>query len=155
MGMFQEAIADRTEREMGDLIIAATSTDKKRVIWRPLDKGRHVLDILQECGMVNARYAEIIAARESVVWPVERFIQRKEHLDTMEKAAESLRAETLTLCERIRAMPDEALFETIRFATSRDKTLADCAIFPLTHMCYHEGQINYVQTLYDDWTHYY
>lgn len=145
----------RTASEMEDLIAAAQSTERSRTSWRPLNLGRHVLDIMQECGMVNARYAAILESRQWVVWPVERFLERKEQLDTVDKAAEQLRRDTSVLIEAIRSLSDECLMQAIEYPAKKVRTVAETALFPLNHMAYHEGQVNYIQTLYGDWvTHY-
>jgi hypothetical protein len=136
---------------MDDLINAAQKTRPDKIEWRPLDSGRHVLDILQECGAVNARWSEILARREWVVWPFEAFLERRHRLTTLELAIQQLRQDTQLVVCQIETLADDELENRIAFPTY-DATVAGCAMHPLGHMSYHEGQIGYIQTLYGDWS---
>jgi glutathione S-transferase len=56
---------------------------------------------------------------------------------------------TQELAEAILAVPDADLANEIQVDTET-YLLADCFLHPYWNMVYHEGQINYIQTLYGD-----
>lgn len=101
---------------------------------------------------MNARWAEILAQRAWIVWPVERFLERRERLTTLDKAIDQLKLDTDLFVSQLKAVQDADLGLAIRFPTY-EGTVAGTAMHPLAHMAYHEGQISYIQTLYGDWKH--
>lgn len=142
----QEYAARALEKETADLIKAAQATPADKQTWKPLERGRTVVDQVAECAMINTGSAQMVADR---AWPdvdMAQWRQTQAALDTLDKAVAQLQAGTAALTAAIRATPDDALGVeiTLPWATC---SLAEVFLMPLWNMSYHEGQINYIQTL--------
>ena len=129
----------KAARELGD-----------KITWRPLDKGRSALDQVIECGGINllgARVFENHDTAPTVDWDAMEKM-RAEYQDP-EKALDLLATATDRLARAIEAFPAEQLGEqvTLPFGGGMQKSFAEVALLNHWNMVYHEGQVNYIQTL--------
>jgi len=115
-----------------------------------MGESRTVLDLVQECSEVNSRWAEILGDGEWMVWAPELIKRHAEEIPTLELAIERLRRTTESFLKVVAATPDEKLDDTIDLPWGTF-SYGDCLMHALWHLSYHEGQINYIQTLYGDW----
>jgi len=142
----QEYVARVTEKKTEDLLAAAHAVAEDKHGWKPLGRGRTIIDLIAECAITNRMSINLLHER---VWDeAGREERRQAHaaLDTLDKAGASLRDNTRALADAIRAIPDDqlALEVTLPGETS---TVAEDMLHPYWNMVYHEGQINYIQTL--------
>ncbi len=142
----QEYVARVTEKKAEDLLAAAHAIAEDKRNWKPLGRGRTVIDLIAECAIVNSMSIRLLHER---AWDeAGREERRQAHaaLDTLDKAGASLRDNTRALVKAIRAIPDRemALDVTLPGETS---TVAEDMLHPYWNMAYHEGQINFIQTL--------
>ncbi|MBC8064955.1 MAG: hypothetical protein H7Y17_09005 [Chlorobia bacterium] len=136
-------------RRVGDAATSIVTTTKampsERLTWIPLDNGRCVSELLADCIHGNSRVAKIIPTRsfenlpEAPDWKATDLPElHRLLLDSAEKYAEV-----------VMAVPDEDL--EVEFDAPWGKiVLGDGLFHPYWNMVYHEGQINYIQTLYGD-----
>jgi|SRR5947209_38449 len=149
----QTVAARRTQKAADDLTAAANATQADRLDWKPLDCGRTVLDQLAECAMANLKWANILRARTYTRLPAEEAESFAE-LTTREQVNGKLRETTAALVAAILAVSDDQLGAEIETPWG-PYDLADCCLHAYWNMVYHEGQINYIQTLYGDFEEHY
>jgi hypothetical protein len=144
-----EIAASRTRRAVQDLLAAARSTLPDKVTWSPLGDARSALSMLTECVIANFKWRDILRNRKYAgvsedLWEetTKACIDLPATLELLEKSGEEL-------AEAILAIPDDDTGNEIETPWG-PYTLADCCLHAYWNMAYHEGQINYIQTLYGD-----
>jgi hypothetical protein len=115
----------------------------------PSEKARHAVHIVAECAFFNGMVATYLETGELNRLSPEEREAHFSSFHTPEKVLDYLDHETQRL---------QAAFETLDLATLGEP----CTVFgrPMTrfafaemasgHMMYHDGQVNYIQTLYGD-----
>jgi hypothetical protein len=146
-------LASQLNREAAEALvrtIQAMPADK--VTWKPLDNGRSALDQLQECAGISYYAAQVLQTRELPPFDREAFDKMKEEHDTVEKAATLLQNGIEKLTAAIDAFPPEHLDDTLTlpFAGGITKSFAELMLMSYWNMSYHQGQVNFIQTLYGD-----
>ncbi|CEK12823.1 hypothetical protein CWRG_00219 [Chthonomonas calidirosea] len=155
MPTIQELFAQLVRQEADHLIRHAEATPPDKQIWSPLDKGRTVLDLVQECAYMNGFAAKTLVDRRQPEWSQVEFDRFRAEFNTMEKALARLRTETESLAQAILAFPSEHLNDPVQLPWGVNGTLTVWITIPYWNMCYHLGQVCYVQTLYGDQGYYY
>ena len=146
--------ASRTQRAVQDLIAAARSTQSDKVTWVPLGEARTVLDQLTECVIANLKWRSILQTRRYADVSREVWEQIVAECTTLPATLARLEQSGAELIAAIMAVPDEDTADEIETPWGR-YTLADCCLHAYWNMVYHEGQINYIQTLYGDMEEHY
>jgi hypothetical protein len=117
----------------------------------PMGAGRAPLNIVAECAWVNQRVATVLI---NGVPPPRPAPEERDALlnsyDTEEKALTYLQTSTQEVIQALDALPEERLAETTEFPFGRPITLLFLAQFAAIHLMYHDGQLNYIHTLYGD-----
>lgn len=149
MGLLQQTAASRTQRAFDELSAAVNTTSPGRVFWRPLGKGEDVLAVLARASQEVAQWAEVIEKCRYVHIPEDLVKERIKRLDTQDKAVEQLQADIRWFLGTIRAVPDDALEQVIEVPTGH-RSLAECLFNVIWALGYHEAQITYIQSLYQD-----
>ncbi len=136
-------------RGANDALGKAASELDDKMTWRPLDKGRSALDQVVECGGFAGLGAHIFT--HLAVPPLDPSVMQKfrTEYDTPEKALGLLSSATDECARAIEALPAEKLDVkvTLPFGGGMEKTLAEFALMLYWNSVYHEGQVNYIQTL--------
>jgi hypothetical protein len=119
------------------------------ITYQPLDKGRSALNQMVECAGLNLLVARILETQtvpELDGSALERLYREN---DTADKALALLSGGTDRLVKAIEAFPTEKLDDrvTLPFGGGMEKSFAEVALMCYWNMTYHEGQINYIQTL--------
>lgn len=151
MEISQKALADMNRGAAAALAKAAQELGEKAT-WKPLDKGRTALDQVQECAGLTRLCARVFEAGEMISISPDGMAQLRAKIDTLETATTYLHTAVEDLGRAIEAFPAEKLDEKIilPFGTGIEKSFAELAMMNYWNMVYHEGQVNYIQTLYDD-----
>lgn len=112
---------------------------------------RDALNLVAECAMVNGFVAHFLQTGSFERPSAE---DRQAHLasfDTAEKALNYLEQETSRLVAAIEAVDENTLGDLIESTPlGRPMTRFGIAQLPSVHMMYHDGQLNYIQTLLGD-----
>lgn len=111
---------------------------------------RSGVNIVAECAVVNRAVATFLATGTAVRPKPEERDALIASYDTKAKAREFLSQETAKLIEAIKSLDPETLGETVNFFPTRTTDRFAVASLPAGHMAYHDGQLNYIQTLYGD-----
>jgi hypothetical protein len=107
--------------------------------------------IALECGIVNTRVAAALEGKVLPAPPHDEYDTMLEHLPTFEAVAEFVTHETLVLKIMIERTDPETWGETIEVFPSRPPmTRFDAVLLALSHMAYHDGQLNFVHLLGGD-----
>jgi uncharacterized damage-inducible protein DinB len=152
---YYEQVIRATQWAVDYLFHSARAVPADKLEWKPLDAGRSVLNLAQECAQSPKWFAALLLQRSFTgVTP--------ELLKAME--AERSAWKTLDECERVCRENSEIFYSVIRsipetdleirvplpFAGGMEPTLAEIMMFHYWHCTYHLGQVNYIQTLYGD-----
>jgi len=141
--------ASRTQRAVTDLIAAAQSTQPDKVTWVPLGEARTILDQLTECAIANLKWRNILQTRQYANVSEEAWEHTVAACTTLPDTLARLEQSGAELVAAILAVAEEETADEIPTPWG-PYSLADCCLHAYWNMVYHEGQINYVQTLYGD-----
>ena len=147
-GTLQTFLAHATEKAAKDLETALRRLPEEKWGWSPGGTARTALDQIAECGLVNAGFAEVIAARQ---WPegynLAQFDRDRQALMAdPAKAIQTLQEGTAKLVSVIAGVPDEDLGVEVQMAWG-PMTIEHMIAHGYWNMSYHEGQINYLGAL--------
>ncbi len=129
------------------------STPADKLVWKPEEgNGRSALDVMHECIVSDKFSAATIqsGAFPKLDWAAESTLAATIPHDEI---ANRFRSGNNDLLAVIESVPDDRLDVTFQFPGSeREWTMAELLFLPGSHLDYHTGQLNYVQTLYGDRT---
>ncbi len=145
----QQLAASRTQRAANDLIAAAEAMPAEKLTWVPMDEARTVLDQLTECVLANMKWTKILKTRRYANMPREVVEAVVPECATLAGVTARLRQSAADLAEAIHTVGDAETADEIDTEWG-PYSLADCCLHAYWNMVYHEGQINYIQTLYGD-----
>ncbi len=111
---------------------------------------RTPLNIVAECAMVNGLIAGFLSTGKFEGRPSAERAAHLNSVDTREKALAYLEEETQRLVAAIDAMDESTLGEVTDGPIGRPMTRFAIAGLASTHMMYHDGQLNYVQSICGD-----
>lgn len=146
----QDFMAQRI-RAAGEGLAKAARETGDRMTWKPLGRGRSALDQVVECGGFNHLGAQIL---EQGAFPATGFSHEKliAENDTPEKALTLLAEGTERLARAIASFPPERLEEkiTLPLGGGIERSFAEVGAMCHYNTVYHEGQVNYIQTLFEE-----
>lgn len=152
---YQDFIIASTKEASSNLFKAAKKTAADKVSWKPMDAGRSVLSICQECAKCADWAVEILTNRkagEHNEESMKAYMDEVSHWDTVEKCEAAAAEKLEKYYTYLATIPESAYRETcwLPFDGGRDFSVAELFNYPLWNMNYHEGQVGYIQTLYGD-----
>ena len=145
----QTLAAWRTRRGCENLIAAMTAMPEEKRNWRPLGAGRAVNELLLECILVNLKWAATLRNRDYTRVSSEVAVSLHAVVGASQELTEYLCRSTTELIDAIESVDNDELAEVIETPFGM-YSLADCCLIAYWNSVYHEGQINYIQTLYGD-----
>jgi hypothetical protein len=147
-------LASRIRSAGADIEKAMAKMPADRQAWHPPVEGnigRDALDQIIECGLLNGWGATAFQNKLAAPPDWDAYTAQKVLLDTPEKVHATFKAGNEALASAIEACSATHLGETfIHPFFQTQTTWAEFADFFYWNMCYHEGQINYIQVLYGD-----
>jgi uncharacterized damage-inducible protein DinB len=145
-----QAAADLCREACETLVRAASATPVEKLTWQPLENGRSMLEQLAECTLANFKWARILRTGTYANLPAEIAKPLWDQLTTLNVITEKLRESTEELVSALGEVPVDQLAEPIQTQWG-PMPLFRCCFHAYWNMVYHEGQINYIQTLYGDY----
>ena len=115
----------------------------------PGGEGRTPINIVAECAAVNGFIAEYLTTGKMERPPREQREAFLNSFDTAEKVLTFLEEQTQRLVEALGNLDVNTLGDMVDGPMGPTPRLA-LAQLPATHMMYHDGQLNYIQTLRGD-----
>jgi len=112
--------------------------------------GRSPLNIVAECAATNGMIAKFLSGVEAQRPAPEERAKLLASFDTAEKALAYLESETNTLYAAIDGLDVATLSEMSDKPFGRPMSKFAIAEVPALHMFYHDGQLNYIQSLLGD-----
>jgi hypothetical protein len=129
--------------------VRAMPADKQ--IWKPLEKGRNVLDQAKECAAINFITAEILRSR---ALPEDFSAEYGKHCgraETTDDILDLLSQSGEALAAAILEFPSSDLDQTLKLPWDETpSSFAEIMVMPYWNTAYHIGQACYIQTLYGD-----
>lgn len=151
--MSKQLIITLIENGLQDLEKTALAVPEDKWNWKPLDKGRTVLDLLGEAAQTPLLVVRLLES-PTTFNPYEIFPQLMQERAgwTREETLKKLRANTQTALEAIRALPVEELEKPVHLPMGGGTTLPLGAWVLMAYRTFVSrfAQINYIQTLYGD-----
>jgi hypothetical protein len=152
---YQDYIADETRKAAAEAFRNAKAVPADKHDWKPLDNGRSVLDQAREMAKCPDWAYDICSGTTQPDWSEDNMAAQKAEMDkwtTVEQCEQECNKRLDKLAEFYKSMGDERLTETkwLPFDGGRDFTMVEMMDYPRWNFVYHNGQINYIQTLYGD-----
>ena len=146
-----ELLMAMTEGAAHDAFKAARRVPADKLEWKPLDNGRSTLNLARECAYCPLWAISSIKDVIGVPDPTEGedYDAVSGEWTTIDACEEACNRNLKQLRAAVEAFPIERLQEpvTIHWGTFPYYRILS---YPLWNFGYHEGQINYIQTLYGD-----
>ena len=143
-----------TEHQIDGLFEAARALPADKLAWKPAPGARSALDQLQEVATAPAWFTDTHKKRK-MEFDMEAFQKWREErskitdIDELEKLC---RANMRTYLDSIKDLDEAELGDKYEMPFPGEFKLADILTYHFWNISYHEGQINYIQTLYGDWS---
>jgi hypothetical protein len=152
---FQDFICEVTQVAADAAFKAARAVPADKLNWKPLDQGRSVLEQSQELAQCPYWAESIVGDKPMPEMTDELRAQIKaetESWTTVDICQAECNKRLESLFKLYRSLPDEQLEKTkwLPYDGGRDFTWKEMMNYPHWNFTYHEGQINYIQTLYGD-----
>ncbi len=151
---YQDRMVRSTSRAVETLFKNARAVPADKLEWQPMDQGRTVLDQLQECSSSPRFYAMILEEKKfPEISDEDRATMQAERKSwaTIDDCEKACKAYTDRFIAAVKNISDNEL-DTVIEIPGRDQefTISDIVAAHCNHLLYHNGQINYMQTLYGD-----
>jgi hypothetical protein len=150
----QEYMIDTTRRSAETLFRYAKNVPADKLNWTPLESGRTILNLLQECALCPDWCYQTISG-DLAEWTEEHEAASREMQaawTTVDDCERECNQRLEKLFEFFRTIGDDRLSETkfLPYEGGRDFTMVEMMEYPHWNFDYHLGQIAYIQTLYGD-----
>ena len=117
-----------------------TYVPSEKLDWSPMDYGKSVIAILSEIARSNFEIAAVIADQ----------LPKKVETEDYEELKKLVMQSAEEVCKAVDLLNDEALEGEIQMPWGGMFAASEAILLPTSHMTYHDGQINYIQTLLGD-----
>lgn len=149
---FNEMAIAMTQKMVDDFFVAARAVPQDKLEWKPLDMGRSVLSLAQECAFSPTWAPDLLINRsmpDMTDEDLEAMTQFTSQWTTLDECERVCRENCEKLYAVIREFPESDLQETVTIQWGTF-SMAELILLQYWNMLYHYGQINYIQTLYGD-----
>jgi hypothetical protein len=116
----------------------------------PMGKARTALEFTAECAGFNKYVAKLVAGEIVEPRTEEQVIEYRASLDTFEKVSEELKSSVTALTTALSNATGDHLHTSTTTPWGMEATIYRLASMASSHMIYHDGQLNYIQSLYGD-----
>jgi len=154
MGYVQTLAVTLTRRAAQALVTAIEATPDNCLTWQPPDQSRSILQQVIDCALANLKWAQILQNDTYSRLPRAFGDVAEIALTTREAALARLQETTDLLAAAIEAVDDTEVARMLPIPADDgvDLTVAEACLHAYWNMVYHEGQIRYLQALYEDMT---
>lgn len=152
--MVKQLIATLIEHDKGGLVRTFNAVPDDKLTWKPMDNGRHALDLFSEAAQTAGLTARLLESKGQDQPTREEFGRmREERADwTKPHALEAMEANTQRLMAALDAATEAELAVpvTMQWADGMTMPLAGWTMISYRMFVARFAQINYIQTLYGD-----
>lgn len=148
-------MADLLEKQAEAVCRSARAIPEDKREWVPMGSARSVKAQMEELATVHIYIIPILQTGEAPVITEDqksRIAERKMALDTFDKLIDGAIEGAGLIAAAIREVPDSKLEDVITLHSRGGvkRTMCEMVARPYWNLCYHEGQINYIQMLLGD-----
>lgn len=160
---YQDYVIETTQEAFQQVFSDARFIQEDKMIWSPLGEGRTVLNILQELAkcpdwtmrlllLSRDEHDEELKDSSSREKRMEEFERERMSWTDLETCYAAGKTKLQAYLDHLHTFPDERLKETkwLMYDGGREVTAKEQMTFPMWNYMYHQGQINYIETLYGD-----
>jgi hypothetical protein len=149
-GTLQSYLATATPKAATDLEAALMRLPEEKRNWKAEGKARTALDMVAEVAILNGETANIIVNRAfDKDYDMAGFQKAKDNLgQDLDALLKTLHENTAKVVAEIEKLSDDDLNISINMPWG-PMTLAQVASYPFWNACYHEGQINFIASMFD------
>lgn len=115
----------------------------------PGGSARKAADFSYEVAVVNKRIAARLRGEEPGPWAFEGWVTAPEEFQDQEALIKVVSDSVTEVAEALADLDDDRLFESYKVG-EQESTLYKLASMCLIHTCYHDAQLNYLQSLQGD-----
>jgi hypothetical protein len=141
-----EKLANSVKMYLADL--GHIPADKLNAV--PMGKARPPLEFTAECVGFNSFVASIASGETHPIPTEEERESFYRTVDSLEKAQTLLQESVDQLTSAVQKLDNESLFTPAKTPWGSDATIFQLVEMTCSHMAYHDGQLNYIQSLYGD-----
>lgn len=136
---------------LAEFTASVRRTGSERLAWRPSENARSVLELAVECAEYNERWARTLETGAFVPWDAADAARWAARITDVDSAIAGL-AESV---ERfLTALAKVCDLDAPLLLPWEQAPIGRSALRPIWHMAYHDGQINYIQTLHGEMRQY-
>lgn len=143
-------LTDSIEATRADYVNDLLSCSPEMIVFRPENGGRSIADFSHEVAVVNGRIAARMRGEDPGPWPYEGWVTAPEDMQTAEALSAAVTESALAVCEALKGLTEDQLLEEVTFGNSSPTSLFKLAAMVPYHTGYHDGQMNYIQSLHGD-----
>ncbi len=140
-----------TEKSLKSVFEAARKVPSDKTDWKPLDNGRSVLDQLQECAFCPLWVPGLLEKRAFDPSGFATYEETRKGWTTIDACEAAATTNMEAFKKAVNELPEADYGVEVNLPWG-NYTLAEVMGFPMWNLHYHAGQINYVQTLYGDFS---
>ncbi|MBI1334376.1 MAG: DinB family protein [Armatimonadetes bacterium] len=147
----KEYIVLETEKSLKNVFESARKVSADKVEWKPLENGRSTLDQVQECAYCPLWVPGLLEKRAFDPSGFAAYEETRKGWKTLDECEAAAQKNMEAFKAAVDALP-ESDFNVVVNLPWGSYTLAEVMGFPMWNLHYHMGQINYIQTLYGDFS---
>jgi hypothetical protein len=147
----QQFILKVTTKTFNDFFEACAKVPIEKHDWKPLDNGRSVLDQAREVALCPLWVVGLLKSRGFNEADFAQQESLKDSLDSLAKCQELANENLKAMQSAIETFPESDIEVEADLPWGR-YSMIEMMNFPYWNTCYHFGQINYIQTLYGDFS---
>lgn len=149
MASVLEMAKEFTVREVDVLLKDAGYIPEENLGWCAAGCAKTPAQILREIARSNSAIAAAIRC-EAPGEAGDEFAKRVEEASTLDALSQLVRESAKAVCDAIDSHSEADLGNLIRMPWGAMFPLGQAIFLPVSHMTYHDGQINYIQLLLGD-----
>lgn len=151
----KDLIKAQTERATRELFRVARAVPADKLEWAPMELGRTVLNMLQECAQSPSWCISLLKTRQMPEFTpelMERMNEERRQWTSLEDAESACLKNLEAWRTTVDEFPEAGMHETMTlpFGEPRPWHMYELMLVHYWNCTYHLGQINYIQTLYGD-----
>jgi hypothetical protein len=147
-----QAAKEITREQTRQLNIAIEHISAERLKWCPSGCAKTPMAIYLECAATYPWAAKFLRGEE-VEW--EKLMPRPEEISGLEELKELMEAAQEEFFSALEDLEESRLGEMVDLPWGEKISLGQYIFLPSYHVCYHVGQLNYIQTLLGDGEHHF
>ena len=145
----KDYVTERLQRAKKAYIDDLEAMSDEQIMNSPGGSARKPVDITYEVILVNKMITKRLKGEEPDAWPSEGWITAPEDFSNKEEIVKQFAASVDEVAAQIESRSEDQMLEPIETPNGPSSALK-MGSFSAMHIAYHDGQLNYVQSLSGD-----